>query len=189
MSTIIAGRFETQDAANAAVEALQRAGFAQSDVQSFYVSPPGMHGNVPVIDNEQPEVGTSHAGEKAAKAAVAGAAVGLAAGLAAAPLAVPGAVVAGAVAGAGVGAYGSSLAGAVSGSGGGEVERKAERGEPVERRSGMMVAINADTLGADKAIQALRQAGAQDIERATGEWRNGEWTTFNPTARPDFVDH
>jgi hypothetical protein len=188
MSTIIAGRFETQDAASAAVSALDRAGFAATDVQSFYLTPRGMRGNVPVVDNDQPAVGTEHAGAKAAAGAAVGAAVGLAVGVAAAPLAAPAAAVAGAVAGVGVGAYGGSLIGGVSGSGGGEVEAKAERNEPVERRSGMIVAVRADEAGPERAIQALREAGAEDIERATGEWRNGEWADFDPTSFPDFVD-
>ena len=80
MATIIAGRFHTQDAANEAVSALERAGFSARDLQSFYISPPGMHGNVPVVDNDQPQVGTEHAGAKA----LTGAAVGALAGVAAA---------------------------------------------------------------------------------------------------------
>src|SRR4051812_38660710 len=163
MSTIIAGHFDTQDAANEGVLALKRAGFADADLQSFYVSPPGVRGNVPVIDNEQPQVGTEGAGRKAAVSAVVGGAVGLAAGIAAAPLAAPAAAAAGAIAGAGVGAYGGSLIGGVAGSGGGRVEQKAERGERLERRSGMMLAVCADRIGAEQAIQLLRAAGAADI--------------------------
>ena len=187
MSTIIAGRFDTQEHADAAMAALARAGFTRRDMQSFYISPPGMHGNVPIIDNEQPEVGTRRAPEKAAVVAAVGGAVGLAAGLAAAPLAAPAAAVAGAIAGAGVGAYGGSLIGSMHGSGGGQVEAKAARGEPIERRSGIMVAVCADTSGADRAIEALRASGAQDIERATGVWNEGEWLDFDPNSRPDFV--
>lgn len=187
MSTIIAGRFDTQDAANAAVETLQRAGFAAGDVQSFYLSPPGMHGNVPIVDDEQPQVGTQGAGKKAMTGALIGGAVGLAAGIAAAPLAAPAAAAAGALGGAGVGAYTSSLAGTLAGSGGGEVEDKAMHDEPIERHSGMMVVINADAKGADAAIAALRTAGAYEIERATGEWRNGGWADFDPNTRPELV--
>jgi hypothetical protein len=188
MSTIIAGRFDTQEHADEGMAALERAGFTSRDLQSFYISPPGMHGNVPIVDNEQPEVGTRHAGAKAAAGAVLGGAVGLAAGIAAAPLAAPAAAAAGAIAGTGVGAYGGSLIGSMQGSGGGEIERKAERGEPVERRSGILVAVCVDTYGADRAIQALRGSGAQDIERATGVWSEGEWIDFDPTGRPDFID-
>jgi hypothetical protein len=188
MSTIIAGRFDTQDAANDALSALQSAGFSERDVQSFYISPPGMHGNLPVVDDEQPEVGTKGAGAKAATVAAIGGVVGLAAGVAAAPLAAPAAAAAGAIAGAGVGAYGGALVGGVTGSGGGEVEAKAERAEPVERRSGMMVAVRADAVGVEQAIQTLRALGAHDIERATGEWRNGSWADFDAARPPDFVD-
>lgn len=188
MATIIAARFDTQDAANSALDALTHAGFARTDMQAFYLSPPGQHGNVPVVDNEQPEVGTHNAGKKAIAGALLGGAAGLAAGVAAAPLAAPAAAAAGTLAGAGVGAYGSSLAGAVSGSGGGEVERKAMKDEPVERRSGMMVAVHADAIGADRAIQVLRDAGGYELERATGEWRDGAWADFDPLTRPQFVD-
>jgi hypothetical protein len=186
MSTIIAGRFDTQDEANAAVEALERAGFAQSDMQSFYLTPRGMRGNVPVVDNDQPRVGTEHAGKTAAAGAAVGAALGLAVGVAAAPLAAPAAAAAGAIAGVGVGAYGGSLIGGVSGSGEGQAEAKAEEDEPAERRSGMMVAVRADARE-ELAIQTLRQAGALEIERATGEWRDGEWADFDPTELPEVV--
>jgi hypothetical protein len=98
------------------------------------------------------------------------------------------AAVAGAIAGTGVGAYGGSLIGSMQGAGGGEVERKAERGEPIERRSGILVAVCVDAFGADRAIQALRASGAHDIERATGVWSEGEWIDFDPTRRPDFID-
>jgi hypothetical protein len=189
MATIIAGRFDTQDAANQALDALERAGFSRSNMQAFYLSPPGQHGNVPVVDNEHPPVGTHGAGKKAIAGALVGGAAGLAAGLAAAPLAVPAAAAVGALSGAGVGAYGSSLAGAVSGSGGGEVEQKAMNDEIVERHSGMMLAVNADaTGGADNAVQLLRQAGAVQLERAEGEWRDGEWVDFDPLKRPEFID-
>jgi hypothetical protein len=189
MSTIIAGHFDTQEAASEAIDALTRAGFGTSDVQSFYVSPPGMHGNTPIVDNEQPEVGTRHAGPKAAAGAVVGGVVGLAGGIAAAPLAAPAAVAAGAIAGAGVGAYGGSLIGGAGGSGDSETKAKAERGEPIERHSGMMVAACVDTLGADAAIDAFRAAGAREIERASGEWRDGQWTDFDPTRRPQFIEY
>jgi hypothetical protein len=187
MSTIIAGRFEIQDVANAAVAALQRAGFAASDVQSFYLTPTGMRGNVPVVDNDQPRVGTEHSAAKAATGAAAGAALGLVAGVAAAPLAAPAAAAAGAIAGVGVGAYGGSLIGGVSGSGEGQADARAEEDEPTERRSGMMVAVRADADDEARAIQTLRQAGALEIERAIGEWRDGGWADFNPTDSPELV--
>ena len=188
MSTIIAGHFDTQDAADQALSLLSRAGFSSTDVQTFFVSPAGMRGNLPVVDNEQPPVGTEGAGARAGKAAAIGGAVGLAAGLAAAPLAAPAAAAAGALAGAGVGAYTGSLIGGVTGSGGGEVEDKAEHGKRIERRSGMMVAVCADRLGEQQAIATLRQAGARDIERATGQWRNGEWVDFDSARLPEFVE-
>jgi hypothetical protein len=48
--------------------------------------------------------------------------------------------------------------------------------------------VCADGIGADRAISALRAAGAADIERATGEWRNGAWADFDGASLPDFVD-
>jgi hypothetical protein len=37
-------------------------------------------------------------------------------------------------------------------------------------------------------IYTLRAEGAVDIERAEGEWRDGDWVDFNPIAAPRLVD-
>ena len=187
MATIIAGRFDTQEAADSALDALARAGFARSDMQSFYLTPPGQHQMHPLGGDAHHDEGTKHAGGTAIAGAVIGGAAGLVAGVAAAPLAAPAAAGAGALAGAGVGAYGASLRGALQGTEGGEPE-KASREEPVERRGGMMVAIHADGDAADRAIRALRDAGAYQLERATGEWRDGAWADFDPRKPPELVE-
>ena len=185
MSTIIAARFDTQEDADGAVAALTRDGFTGSDIQTFYLSPAGMHGDAPVVDNERTPVATEGGGRRAAAAAAVGGAVGLAAGIAAAPVVAPAIAVGAAIAGAGVGGYGGALIGGVTGSAGDE---KGETGERIERRAGIMVAICADTVGSDKAISGLRAAGALDIERATGTWRDGAWVDFDPNNLPDFID-
>ena len=186
MAIIIAGRFDTQDAANQALDALERGGFGRTDMQSFYLTPPGQHHVQPLGGDAHHDEGTKHAGKTAAVGAAIGAAVGLAAGVAAAPIAAPAIAGAAAIAGAGVGAYGSSLRGALAGTEDGEVD-KASREEPVERRGGMMVAVRADDR-TDNAVQTLRTAGAYQIERATGEWRDGGWADFDPTKPPELIE-
>lgn len=188
MSHIIAARFETQDAANHALEELHRVGFAVDEAFTFYLTPPGQHGELPLGGDAHHDEGTKHAGGKAAAGAAIGGAAGLAIGVVAGALAAPPALAAGgALAGAGVGAYGSALAGALKGSRGGEQEKASEE-EPVERPAGMMVAACVDREGMeDAAIRALRGAGAEQVERAQGEWRDGQWTNFDPTKPPEFV--
>ena len=39
----------------------------------------------------------------------------------------------------------------------------------------------------NRVIDALRAEGAADIERAEGEWRDGDWVDFNPVAAPQLV--
>jgi hypothetical protein len=52
-----------------------------------------------------------------------------------------------------------------------------------------MVAVNAgDDAGAESALKALRASGADGIEKAHGEWRNGDWADFDPLATPSYVD-
>jgi hypothetical protein len=190
MSTIIAGRFATQEAAASAVEALQSAGIERNSISSFYVTPPGQHGNLPVVDNPGPSaVGTEEAGPSAIRSAAAGGAVGAAVGaVIGAALDAPVTTGVGALAGAGVGAYGGSLRGAVRGAGGGEVAEMAREGDPLEHASGTMVAVRADRANVeDQAIAVLRRAGAEDLERATGDWRDGTWADFDPHRTPQLI--
>ena len=48
MSRIVAGRFDRSLDADAALEQLKRDGFARSEVDAFYVGPPGQHARTPI---------------------------------------------------------------------------------------------------------------------------------------------
>src|SRR5262245_46782468 len=126
--TIIAGRFEEQEGAKAALHALADAGFPQHCRTCFFVNPPGQHDRYPVGGDQDESPGATEADQGALKGAVIGGAIGLGAGLAATPLAGPAA----AAAGLGVGAYVGSLTGALGNMG--------DRPEP-PRKSGFLAAV------------------------------------------------
>jgi phage tail tape-measure protein len=185
MATIIAGRAETQVLAARAVEALRSAGFAASDITSFYLNPPGQHAEYPIGGDAHHDEGTKHSGKTATAGAAIGGVTGAALGAAVGAAAEPGVTAIAGIAGAGVGAYVGSLAGGLKGARAGDAEQ-AHVDEPVEREAGMMVAVRVD--GNDEAaIQALRAQGVRDIERATGEWRDGSWVDFDPRRTPQVV--
>ena len=53
--------------------------------------------------------------------------------------------------------------------------------EALPRKAGMLVAVAADAADLqDKAVQVLREQGAADIERSSGEIAGGDWTDFDP---------
>jgi hypothetical protein len=188
MARIIAGRFHTQEQADAALAALGTAGFAREDSSSFYLSAPGQHDLQPLGgDTEHHSEGTKHAGKTAAAGGAIGGVAGLALGTAAAAAMEPGFTAIAAAAGAGVGAYAGALAGGVTGSRQSD-PRKATPEEPVERQPGIVVAVRADGEGAEeRAIQSLRAHGALEIERAEGDWRDGGWADFDPLRTPKYV--
>ena len=186
MATIIAGRFDTQAQADAALDALTRASFGREEASSFYLNPAGRHSEYPIGGDAHHDEGTKKSGPAAAAGATIGGIAGAALGTAAAALAEPGFTAAGAIAGAGVGAYVGSLAGGLSGAEAGDPQ-KASIEEPVERVSGVMVAVLADGKE-DAAIQTLRAQGAASIERASGTWRDGGWVDFDARRPPEFID-
>lgn len=187
MAIIVSGWFETQTRADEAIAALAREGFETDEVDSFYLAPPGQHGDLPLGDlgDHQHSEGTKDAGKGAAKGAAAGGAAGLAAGAAAAAASAalgPAAV----VAGAGVGAYVGSLAGGAKASRDSDIEN-ASREEPIDRPAGAMVSVYADRVGEPKAIDTLRDNGALGIERAEGRWVDGKWADFDPHVPPRLI--
>jgi hypothetical protein len=179
MSRIICGMFDRSIDADAALEAFKREGFERSEVDAFYVSPPGQHAMTPVGgDAPHSSEGSKDAGPAAAIGAVGGAVVGAAAGmlfsdnlgLVVVPL------------GAGLGAYVGSFAGAMSRVRGGRRDL-ATREHPVEPRGGRMIAVCVDRSGVEKrAIDVLKAHGARDVRRAEGQWANGSWRDFDPRA-------
>jgi hypothetical protein len=174
MARIIAGMFTTQDEAAATRDAVVRQGFAEDDVCTFFNNAPGQHAEFPTGGDEaiDPQATEAHGGA-ARGAAIGAAAMGLA-GLTAGPL--------GAAAMAGVGGYVGGLAGMGSGT-------QDEHGTPARRPAGVMVAVRVgDQEGAQRAIEALRAHGAENIEEAEGQWENGDWVDFDPVSYPHLVD-
>ena len=187
MAKIIAARFETQPEADRALDALRRAGFDGRDVTSFYLNPPGAHAQYPIGGDAHHDEGTKHSGKSAAAGATVGGVTGAALGTAVAAAGDAGLAAIAAVAGAGVGAYVGSLAGGLTGSRDGN-PAKATREEPVERKAGVMIAVRVADDAQNTVVGVLREQGGADIERAEGEWRDGEWVDFDPVAKPRLVD-
>jgi phage tail tape-measure protein len=186
MAQIVAGWFATNEEAERAMAALGRSGFVASEFSSFYLAPPGQHGDLPLNDVVHHDEGAKESGDGALKGAALGGAVGLAAGTVAAVATAPLGPAA-AVAGAGIGAYVGSLAGAMKKTHHGQLQQ-ASTEEPVERPAGAMVAVCTDRLGCEaQAIATLRAQGARGIERAKGTWREGAWQDFDPRNPPQLI--
>jgi hypothetical protein len=179
MSRIICGMFDRTVDAEAALDAFKHQGFQRSEVDAFYVSPPGQHAMTPVGgDAPHSSEGSRGAGMGAGLGAAVGALIGAALGwLASSEL---GVIVI--PLGAGLGAYLGSFAGAMARVRGGR-PGAASIEHPVEPRGGRMVAVNVDRPGTERrAIEILQGHGARDVRRAEGEWANGSWRNFDPRA-------
>ncbi len=198
MTPIIAGRFEQDSQAQAAVAALRRGGFGAEDVTVFFVNPPGQHASYPIGGDRDASPGAKHAQSGALKGVAVGNAVGVGVGLAASPLLGPAAI----LAGAGAGAYAGSLVGAL-----GNLEEKPAAAKPDQhvvesvatagaltdaaavRSGGILVAVRAVEFAKRVgAVNVLRAEGAHDIERADGTWQAGQWIDFDPLKPPLLVD-
>lgn len=185
MSTIIAGRFETQDQGEQALGALQKEGFASDGVSMFFVNPAGQHAIHPLGGDEDASPGSRGTDLGAVAGGGAGALVGAALAIAAAPVTVPVAGTAGLLAGAATGAYTGSLAGAMKETSD-EVEDQGgeEYAGPVtDRHAGVCVAVRIDPDSETtrvRAVQALRDNHALEIEQAQGHIENGDWSDFDP---------
>src|SRR5690349_12566101 len=158
MSHIVAGRFDRTLDADAALEALKREGFSRSEVDAFYVGPPGQHAMTSVGgDAPHSSEGSQRGGVGAGIGAVIGLVIGLIAGFVGAidlgrptvPLA--------ALLGALVGAF----AGALASFRGGE-RRWASPAHPVEPKAGRMIAVCVDRPGSERpAVEILRSNNAR----------------------------
>lgn len=185
MSTIIAGRFQQQTQIEHTIEELVRAGFGRDRISAFYVNPPGQHDSYPIGGDHAVSAGAHESDKGIAMGAAAGAAVGVAAAPFLGPL--------GAVTGGLVGAHVGGLIGSLS-----EMKERGETGEHGEdadnaeplRHSGLLLAV---AIGGqdneERAIDLLRSLGAVELERAQGTIENGDWTDFDPTAPPHFVQY
>jgi outer membrane lipoprotein SlyB len=185
MSLIVAGRFTTFPAAEAAARQLFAEGFVEEDVSLFFVNPRGQH------DHRAADALTTfpfsfnpvkHPGRGAMLGAVAGAVVGVGVF---APISASMVI---AVTAAGVGAYVGALAGSA-------VQARVNATPSIEeavrhavhhetRDSGVLVAVHVCSENQLKAADVLRRAGSQAIERATGRWQHGRWADFDPTKPP-----
>jgi len=181
MSTIIAGRFQQQASVEEAAEELVRAGFARECIASFFVNPPGQHDAYDFGGDHAESAGAHTSRKGVVKGAATGAAVGVAATAFLGPV--------GAITGALLGAHVGGLVGSLS-----EMKERGETGEHGEdadnampvRKSGLMLAVSVSD-NEDHAIQVLRSLGADDIERAEGTIRDGDWTDFDPVSTPALI--
>lgn len=177
MEQIIAGRFETKVIADTAAAAL-REFVDDADICIFHNNPPGQHDAYPAGGDEDEDPGAEGAGNSAAGTAVA---AGLAAG---AIGSLGGPVVA--IAAAAVGAYSGSLVGAMSGLG----DHEDAPGKQDRRPGGIILSVRIAHPGdEERVIATLRKEGAAGIERAQGEWRDGDWADFDPVASPRLVEY
>jgi hypothetical protein len=176
MSHIVAARFDRSIDADAAVADLESEGFGTSEIESFYVSPPGQHGSYPLGGDSHSDAGARFGGLGALIGAVVGAGAGLALGTLASLehgfVAIVLAI--------GLGAYIGSFIGAMVKLRHGR-RRDATAEHPVEPRAGRMIAVNVDQPQMEaRALAVLKRHAARELGRAEGEWRNGSWRDFDP---------
>ena len=176
MTTIIAGHFQLQETALDVCKAFKAAGFDAGRVTSFFNNPPGQHNVIPTGGDRAESPGAKQTPGAVAKGEVTGAAVGAALGAATIPLTGPVGPVLGGLVGAHVGSLYSFS----------ELKEKAESGPP-PRHSGMMVAVAVEAGEEARAIDLMRQQGAEKVERAQGMIENGDWKDFDPLSVPQFV--
>lgn len=174
MDHIIAGRFESKAKADAAAAAIVRY-VDRSDICIFHNNPPGQHGTAMTDAVADTNPGLKADGESTVATA-------LAAGLAAGAVGMAGGPVV-ALAAAGVAAYTGSLVGAMGG-----MQDEQSRQLPQLRPAGVILAVRIARASSEKfVISDLRNCGAEDIEKAEGEWRDGDWVDFNPVQEPHLV--
>jgi outer membrane lipoprotein SlyB len=172
MADIIAGRFQTEDEARSAAASLVDL-VNKNDISIFFNNQPGAHDS----DRDAESSGDQEAGKGAAAGAISG---GVVAGTLGTLIGGP---AVGAVTAA-VGAYTGSLVGTA----GGLAEEEGMNKAPHPRPAGVMLAVRvANTDDTQRIIERLRQHGAVDIEKAKGNWVNGAWVNFDPTASPQLV--
>jgi len=180
MSTIIAGGFAVLTDAEAAVARLLELGVTRDEMCKYRVNPAGEHNALPGGGDHDASEGAKHADRGAVKGAAIGAAVGLAAGAAATPLLGP----AGVAAGVGIGAYTGSLLGGLK-----SIDREPQPGRDVVRPAETLLAVNADDTPCTEAdiVRVFEECGAMQVERAYGQWVDGEWADFDPLSPPHLI--
>jgi len=174
MSLIVAGRFTTFPAAEAVAEKLFARGFVEEDVNLFFVNPRGQHARH-MPHPMHVDVAAAHRRRNMALGAVAGAVVGIALFGALFMASLPSTVIAAAV-GAWIGAW--------IGSGWQRRAQHAEHAQHESRQSGVLLTVHVSAENQVTAAEVLREAGATDVERASGQWHDGHWADFDPTQAP-----
>lgn len=192
MATIIAARVKTQHRSDELMAQLQSQGIAATDMQSFYVNPPGQHDMHPIGGDVDEDSGTQDSNVGQATGVAAGAAAGLAAGAIAGAMIPPLAPIL-AVAMAGVGAHVGGMAGALASTRPSEDEKvETETNTPGHdavdmRRGGMTLAVRVDAANEKIVIDLLSAARVEDLERAQGQWQDGQWVDFDPLTPPSKI--
>ncbi|MGI4814637.1 MAG: hypothetical protein ACRYG5_06125 [Janthinobacterium lividum] len=189
MSLIIAGRFNTFADAEAAANTLFGKGFLEEDVTLFFVNPRGQHHRFPIGGDVNADAGSANASKGAGAGVAIGAVIGAIVGVLIVSffhtfLAVT-------ILAAGVGAYVGSLAGAMKRtrqSGPPQTTRaRDDTGTKEIRETGVLLAIHVNEENKAIAADVLREAGAHDVERASGRWAQGKWTDFDPLEPPHLA--
>jgi hypothetical protein len=185
MARIVCGHFDVSVKADAALQALLGAGFARSQIDSFYTPPPGQNAMHPLGGDVHSDAGASKAGAGAAIGAAVGAAIGallalggIRAGIIPPSDFTPVTVIIGAALGAYIGSFFGAMARMRAGT-----ARNATRQHPNEAPAGQMIAVLIERAESEaRATDVLRGSGASHIWRAEGTWRNGAWQDFDPRA-------
>ena len=183
MSLIVAGRFTTFPAAEAAAQQLFNRGFVEEDVNLFFVNPRGQHARK---SSEYPGAAMLHGAKGPSRGATIGAVAGAIVGVAVFMSITTSLLIA--VIAAGVGAYVGSMIGSA-------MHDRASTAPPLHdsvahavlhemRDSGVLVAVHVSPENQLEAATVLREAGGMAIERATGRWQQGRWSDFDPTRTP-----
>jgi hypothetical protein len=183
MSTIVAGHFLLQEEVDNAREELINAGFPEDRISAFFVNQPGQHDMTPIGGDHLQSAGAKETPEGVLEGVAAGGAVGLALGAATSVVTGP----VGPIVGGLVGAHVGSLFSFSKMKEPGEQEEGGQNvSEP--RKPGMLVAVAlADSVEELRALEVLRDLGANHLERAEGTIVAGDWVDFDPLSTPVLI--
>lgn len=180
MATIIAGRFDEQAVADAAVGALRTAGFPAEHISSFYVSPAGQHAQYPIGGDHDNSPGAEDTSKGTMAGSAAGGAIGAAIGAITTPLTGP----IGAITGGLVGAHIGNLVGGL----GTMRDDDSPADAPAVRHSGLLVAVCTPTENSmQRALAILDDQGAVALESSSGHIVNGDWQDFDAASPPHLI--
>lgn len=179
MATIIAGRFATFDQANVVARRLYDRAFRPTDVSVFFLNPTDQHATRPTGVGKSTNATDKPAGTGAAQGVIAGGVIGL----------IVGAILFAAVWRLWLVPVVAAMGGAYLGAFMGALRRLRGRQQASQsptrmHDAGVMLATHVDEATAHTAIEVLREAGAEAIERANGVWEGGEWRDFDAREHP-----